>query len=56
MPLLVDVNGVQVDVPVIAGVSHEPVLPVMVPLYAVVFACCRCDLTCGCYNIMNNMY
>ena len=33
--LRVDVNGLQVDVPVIASVSNEPGLPVMVPLDAV---------------------
>ena len=36
MPLLVDVNGFQVDAPVIARVSTEPGLPAMVPDVAVI--------------------
>ena len=35
-PLLVDANGFQVDVHVIASVSNKPGLPVLVPLYAVI--------------------
>ena len=36
MPLLVDVNGFQVDAPVIARVSTETGLPAMVPGFAVI--------------------